>query len=246
MKNSKNIIIFFACEIFKYLIEFERRVNLEIRWKRSEKCAKAIMNEKKKDKSEADQDQNQSEDPIQGKLDKDRVILPLNDPSRVLYNQSYYGRVVLDEFLELEINEALMLLERQKIEVINKDGTKLTAEEILSKVYPQNEDIWNEYLVYRDLRRRGYIVRGGYGHGIDFRLYPRGANRNEDVAKYFVVILAEGEPVYLQLFDKITEESIIARKQLLLAIVDRLGDVTYYKLEQLQFKNNKLRQNIDL
>ncbi len=137
-------------------------------------------------------------------------------------------------------------MERERIRVKNEKGKELQSDEIISFATQRDPNFWQKYIVYRDLRKRGYIVRKGYGEGIDFRLFPRGSTRNKGTAKYFIVIIAEGNPVYFQYFDSITQQAIESRKELLLAIVDRLGDVTYYKLEEMKFKINPLRKEVDL
>ena len=53
---------------------------------------------------------------------------------------------------------------------------------------------WVNYLVYRDLRSRGYVVREGFGGGIDFRIYERGAY-GKDTAPYLVLNTQEGKPL---------------------------------------------------
>ncbi len=52
--------------------------------------------------------------------------------------------------------------------------------------------------------------------------------------------MAEGDPVQLETLDKITRQAVSSRKELLLAIIDRLGDPTYYKLEQSRLSVNEL------
>ncbi len=195
---------------------------------------------------ESNSQENSVEITIDGKLQNGKVILPTSEDAFQIFDESYIGVELASKEIELEIIEALILLERKRIRVLDQNHNELTAEEILSQAVKNNERIWTEYLVYRDLRRRGYIVRGGFGEGIDFRVYRRGANRKEDVAKFFVVILAEDNPVYFELFDKITHQTIKARKELILAIVDRLGDVTYYKLDHIKFTENKYREQVDI
>ncbi len=175
-----------------------------------------------------------------------KIFLPNSATSQQLFEKNYFGNISEKKgipILELDIIEALLLLERNRLRIINDTGTEITAEEILTQTAKLDERIWVKYLVYRDLRQRGYIVRMGYGDHIDFRVFPRGSTQKSGIAKYFVYILEEGHRIHLQNLDKITAQTLTARKILSLAIVDRLGDITYYLLEQLQFqpntKNNK-------
>jgi tRNA-intron endonuclease len=162
------------------------------------------------------------------------------DPNAIpnLYEKSYFGSKTADNKLEIDTMETLMLLERKRIRVFNENQQEITFETVVSQASASDERFWTKYLIYRDLRQRGYIVRMGFGDGIDFRVFPRGAAHQEEIAKYFICILAEGDPVQLETLDRMTRQTITARKELLLAIIDRLGDPTYYKLEQFKLTPN--------
>ena len=183
---------------------------------------------------------------IDGTFKDKKVHLPAGSDTQVLYDKTYFGNLLSEGRLELEIIEALLLLERNRITLVDEEGHPLTAEQLLAASVEHDPDLWVRFLVYRDLRQRGYIVRMGYGEGIDFRLFPRGATQADRVAKHFVFILAEGNPVHLQKLHKITEQTLSARKQLILAIVDRLGDPTYYQLAKfnLPLNNQKEEKNL--
>jgi tRNA splicing endonuclease len=74
------------------------------------------------------------------------------------------------------------------------------------------------------------------GDGIDFRVYKRGAKKGTDEAKYLIFTVVEGKPLELRVLDKITKYSISSRKKLVLAVVDRLGEITYYSVDQYNLK----------
>ncbi len=175
---------------------------------------------------------------VEGTYKNGKIVLPFSPTSQLLFDKNYFGTQLPEKQLELEIVEALLLIERSRLKVFDPENQELNAEQILAHYSKQDEKIWVKYLVYRDIRQRGYIVRTGYGDGIDFRIYPRGSSRTEGIAKYFIFILDEANPVHLQKLDKITQQTLNARKQLILAIVDRLGEPTYYQLEQFQLKEN--------
>jgi tRNA-intron endonuclease len=171
-----------------------------------------------------------------------KIMLSTGPAAQSLHEKSYFGTKLPNQAYELDPLETLLLLERKRIRVIDPTGKEIVNQTILADAAKNDPRIWVKYLVYRDLRSRGYIVRNGYGEGIDFRVYPRGSAREEDIAKFFVVILAEGEPVRLEILDRITKQTVQARKELILAIIDRLGDPTYYELEQFKLTpNDKLQ-----
>ncbi|MFZ1127158.1 tRNA-intron lyase [Methanoregula sp.] len=140
---------------------------------------------------------------------------------RTLYDQSGYGRPE-GEGIRLAPQEALYLLHRQKIEVPGYTFDTLLAE------YADQRNFLRSFLVYRDLRERGYVVQTG-PH--DFRVFRRGEKPGTGESLYLVRVLSERDPVR---FAKLIEEVITARnmrKQYVLAVVDDEEELTYYEIK---------------
>ena len=180
---------------------------------------------------------------VNGIFKNNKIQISFSPTVQTLYEKNYFGTLLPDGSLELDILEALLLIERSRIQIFNENKEEMTAEQILSIVVEEDSRIWVKYLVYRDLRQRGYMVRLGYGDGIDFRVYPRGSTRSEAVAKYFIYILDEGNSIQLQNLDQITKQTLNARKKLIIVTLDRLGDPTYYHLEQTKLPENSKKED---
>ncbi len=80
------------------------------------------------------------------------------------------------------------------LEVKDEKGKAVDFQSLLHCYEAVNENAWVSYLVYRDLRSRGYVAREGFGAGIDFRMYERGAY-GKDTAPYLVLSTQEGKPL---------------------------------------------------
>ncbi len=180
---------------------------------------------------------------IDGIFRNNKIEISKSPTAQSLYEKNYFGTSLPDGSLELDVLEALLLIERSRIIIFDNNKKEMTAEQILSIVVEEDPRIWVKYLVYRDLRQRGYMVRLGYGEGIDFRVYPRGSTRSEAIAKYFIFILDEGNSVQLQNLDQITQQTLHARKKLIIVTLDRLGDPTYYHLEQTKLPENSKKND---
>jgi tRNA-intron endonuclease len=89
-----------------------------------------------------------------------------------------------------------------------------------------------------DLRKRGYFVRGGYGDGIEFRVYKRGADFESDSARYLIYPVFEGSPIELRDLDKISRIALSSRKDLIVATVDRLSKPIFYSVNKFEIINN--------
>ena len=94
----------------------------------------------------------------------------------------------------LTFYEALYLLDKQMLEIEDEKGKKIDFQTLVQCYEKVNENAWAGYLVYRDLRSRGYVVREGFGSKVDFRVYERG-DYSKDTAKYLIISVQEGKPI---------------------------------------------------
>jgi tRNA-intron endonuclease len=140
---------------------------------------------------------------------------------RALYDQSGYGRPESDG-IRLAPQETLYLIHRQKIEVAGYTFDTLLA------MYADQRNFLRSFLVYRDLRERGYVVQTG-PH--DYRVFRRGEKPGTGESLYLVRVLSERDPIR---FTKLIEEVVTARnmrKQYVLAVVDDEDELTYYEIK---------------
>ncbi|MFA6331719.1 MAG: tRNA-intron lyase [Methanoregula sp.] len=151
----------------------------------------------------------------------DGTVIRAGRDGRALYEQSGYGRPDGDG-LRLSPQEALYLLHRQKIEVPDYTFDTLFCE------FCDQPNFMRSFLVYRDLRERGYVVQAG-PH--DFRVFRRGEKPGKGESLYLVRVLSERDPIR---FEKLIEEVIASRnmrKQYILAVVDDEDELTYYEIK---------------
>ncbi|RLI06547.1 tRNA-intron lyase [Candidatus Bathyarchaeota archaeon] len=134
--------------------------------------------------------------------------------------------------LILEPWEALYLVEKGKIEVLREPkGRPLDFQELLREFKARDEWIWAKFLIYRDLRERGYVVKKGFGPGMVFRLYERGGYGRKP-ARFLVYGILEGSPIRVSDIQEALLEARASDKELLLAVVERRGEVIYYQLQE--------------
>ena len=143
--------------------------------------------------------------------------------------------------LELSLEEAAFLLETGRLQI-----KQLNFEEFLEHALSVSPRFGVRYLVYRDLKDRGYAVqpagggggRGGGrgGGGVGFWLYPRGAKPGEKPAKYFIRIFSELDFLALSELGELLALAENMRKESILAVVDAESDVTYYELKEAKFE----------
>jgi tRNA-intron endonuclease len=88
------------------------------------------------------------------------------------------------------------------------------------------------YLVFRDLRQRGYVVKEA-PPPLDFRVYPRGGAPKRTPSKYGVVAVNERSVFDLGGLLSHVRRAASTRKNLLLAVVDEESDLTYYAVREV-------------
>ena len=145
-----------------------------------------------------------------------------------------YG-VTENDGLLFTFYEALYLLVKGMLEAKDGKGRKVDFQKLLQCYESVDENAWAKYLTYRDLRSRGYVVREGFGLGVDFRVYERG-EYGEETAKYLIMSIQEGKPIPLEDLTRVLRQCQSLKKQLILAAMNRRGEIVYYSVSQLSFK----------
>lgn len=168
---------------------------------------------------------------LSGKLKLNRIVIENFDDAQELY-QSGFGE---KERKSLVLNpyEALYLCSINRVDVIGKKKI-INFESLIGILYNKDKEILTRFLVYRDLRSRGFIVKEGFGFGVDFRVYDKG-EYGKKTAKYVVFVLNEGNDVR---FEKIVQDAIDIKrmgKKSIMAVIDRRGEVIYYQISEAVF-----------
>ena len=183
---------------------------------------------------------------LEGIIKKDKVIVTDYKGIEEFYNTSYIGTIEQNsdkqDILILDAIEVLLLSERNRI-LLWKDNDQSKAlydfEGLLTYFTQFDNRLWHKYIIYMDLRKRGYIVRTGYGNGIEFRVYKRGADFEKDTAKFLIFPVFEGSPIELRDLDKMSRVAMGSRKDLIVATVDSLSKPIYYSVKKFQLLNKE-------
>jgi len=122
-----------------------------------------------------------------------------------------------------------------------KKGKKtIDFDSFMSICQKYDSEILTKFLIYRDLRNRGYVVKDGFGFGSDFRVYERG-HFGEKGAKFLIFGLNEGQQEKMGNLQKKIEEITQMGKEPIIAVIERRGEVIYYKINRMNFYENKAR-----
>ena len=122
-------------------------------------------------------------------------------------------------------------MESGRLEV-ESDGGRRDASHLMRVAHKNFEGFEIRYLVYRELRSRGYVVKLGQPP-LDFRVFPRGGTPNKTPSKWWVSAISERWTFDLARLLEDIDRTTDVRKKLLLAVVDEESDVTYYDVKRV-------------
>ncbi|MCJ2520711.1 MAG: tRNA-intron lyase [Candidatus Thermoplasmatota archaeon] len=156
----------------------------------------------------------------------------VDDPARgsQLYSRGYFGNPLSGGGVELDLVEATYLMEMGKLDVL-KGGRRLRMEDLLRAGHTLNPNFEIRYLVYRDLRQRGYVVKPGIPP-LDFRVFPRGTGPDKGPTKYWVLAISERSVFDIEELESYIADVANVRKQLIVAVVDEESDITFYRVSK--------------
>lgn len=163
---------------------------------------------------------------LSGKLTGNTVIIEKQGIEE-LYNTSFYGRPKGDR-LEVFLPESAYLIYTGKI-TVEFEGKELDFKQFFLKASYILKNFELLYIVYKDLRERGYYVQPAV---TGFRVYPRGGHPGKAPAEFFVFVTSERIPLLLSDLKLHLDTSDNLKKRLVLAIVDEESDITYYEAKR--------------
>ncbi len=141
--------------------------------------------------------------------------------------------------LILKFFESLYLLYSNKL-TLKKGKKKIDFDSFMNICQKHDPEALTKFLIYRDLRNRGYVVKDGFGFGSDFRVYERG-HFGEKGAKFLIFGLNEGQQEKMGNLQKKIEQITQMGKEPIIAVIERRGEVIYYKINRMNFYENKSR-----
>ncbi len=155
-----------------------------------------------------------------------RVYIPDHEEARRVWSLGFFGKPLgvdkpkrpdFDSPLLLDPLEALYLLEKGVIEVYHR-GEPLGSgafRELIRDMYPSLD---LKYMVYKDLRDRGFVVISGLKFGVDFAVYKRGPGIEH--APYLVDVIEAGSMVSGDELVRAGRLATSVRKRFVYAVVD--------------------------
>ena len=172
---------------------------------------------------------------VEGIIDNnDNIVIESPKQQDQLMNKGF-GEKIKDNYI-LENYEALFLLYSKKL-ILKKKKIILHFSSFLKILLKQDASIFTKFLIYRDLRTRGYTSKEGFGFGNDFRVYERGEYFKKP-AKYVIFGINEGISIKTKLLYENIRSIEKMGKEAIIAVIERRGEIIYYKVNLKKFDKN--------
>jgi tRNA-intron endonuclease len=161
---------------------------------------------------------------VEGVLEGDRVEVKNGEELA----ERGFG-VQAGESLWLSLVEAAYLVDKGELRVV-EDGEKreIGFEDLVRRASSVDSSFWQKLVVYTDLRDRG--LRAQPLEGTSLILAERKVKEGE--RRYMVLCLEEGVRIGFRELEGYIRRALESRRELVLAIVDKDGNISYYKVEK--------------
>lgn len=167
---------------------------------------------------------------MSGELENVSVFIRDAKEGNQVFSKGNFGYPMHGGGLELDLVEAVFLVEAERLEVTLK-GKKMPFEALFDYASGVCDDFDIKYIVYRDLRERGFIVKPETG-SFDLCVYPRGETVSSARPLYMVCAVSERTALDITVFAREIAQTADKGKQLLYGVVDEEGDLTYYDMSR--------------
>ena len=173
-------------------------------------------------------------EPILATVDKGGAVVVEQSESFGELEEAGYGERQ-GKAIRLKNFEALYLLYAKRMSLKDWRGKEVTFEDFAKGDQARVKDSWTKFIIYRDLRSRGYVVKDGFGFGTDLRVYERG-DFPAKAAKFVVFALDEGTEKSLGDLRDSVKQIVRMGKEAIVAVIERRGEVIYYRVTKATFR----------
>ncbi len=174
----------------------------------------------------------ESKQKIRADMVGNRVIIFNAEHGTKLYKEGFFGKPVgirkpktFDRPLELSLLEAYYLLETDRIEILEGEK-KVFKEDFLGLVKEYYENFDSKYTVYKDLRRKNFVVRPGLKFGADFGVYEHGPGI--DHAPFIVHVLPNTKKISAIEMVRAGRLATSVRKKFIIATLPMPNKINYF------------------
>lgn len=166
-----------------------------------------------------------------GMLLENRVVIFDKKTAEKLFDKEFFGKPFGDG-IQLSMVEALYLMEKKVIELKNVEkDRRLSLKEFKEIIKQSQPDIELILAVFKDLKKRGLIVKTGFKFGAHFRAYTK--KPEETHAEYLIHVVNKGFKVLWAEISRAVRLAHSVNKEIIFAKVEGIK-IDYIKFGRLR------------
>ena len=150
-----------------------------------------------------------------------------------LFDSQRFGEKT-NEKIFYTLQEAQYLVENKKMEILDSKDKKMVEKDLFKKFEKIDKKFKVKYLVFRDLRQKGLIVKTALKFGAEFRVYEKGKEIGENHSKWILFPVSDNQQMTWQDFSAKNRIAHSTNKKLLIAVLDEENSVSYYEVNWLK------------
>ncbi|MFH1452001.1 MAG: tRNA-intron lyase [archaeon] len=150
-----------------------------------------------------------------------------------LFSSRRFGEKSVEKIF-YSLFEAYYLVKTRKMEIFNFRNLVLSESEVLKKFSRLDKKFKIKYLVFKDLRDKGYIVKTALKFGAEFRVYEKGNKVGLSHSRWICFPVSESGVMTWHDFSSKNRVAHSTKKNLLIAVVDDENSVSYYEVGWLR------------
>lgn len=156
---------------------------------------------------------------------KGKTFISTDREAFQLYLKSFFGDKK-DNFIVYQPYEILYLLKRNKIKLTQKNK-KISFNKLIKSL---NEKEINQYIVFENLRNKGYILKSGIKFGGDFIIYDKGKKPSLHHSDWIAIIFKRNKIINIKDLASKIRVATSTNKKLLLALIEE-NKIIYYEIK---------------
>lgn len=175
---------------------------------------------------------------ISAEFDEHFFLVKKSQDASRLYSKSHLGKILPGNQLRLDILEGLFLLGEGKL-VVYQNKKKLDFHSLLVIAAKKIPEFEIKYLVFRDLRKRGYPIQlDDQTDHIHFHIYKMKTADHNDEQPHFISAFSERDILDIDETKTLIRSIEKRNSTLWFIIVDEEGDLTYYDVSLQNLTGN--------
>ena len=132
--------------------------------------------------------------------------------------------------LVLDLFEALFLVQKDKLILLDKKDKRIPEKKLFSVGLDQDKNFYSKFIVFSDLKEKGYCIKTGLKFGFDFRVYPKGKKMGDTHSEFGLHVAPENEKLSMTQLSRMTRLAGNIHIKAIIAVVDREDEINYYEI----------------